>query len=399
MPAPIVILGFNDPEAKEIERLTRNLNLSGYYLMHGNTRVSRNDAYRGNRFQQFSGVRTQFENRINNVRNELLFIESKHPSVETRLRRLSKDGIPRATITHIDHHHPGDPGYDVDEFYYLLGSSIGQFIDKIVGEWNYRIEEFSWTKRLDRGVCMPGVQYVDHPDYNWIVVRYADDGELEQAVIPKRILITAVADHCLPAGYKGQCPGVDPQELREYRSAIRAKMNRTTPEKIEKTIEFTQRKLRSMAVGGIADLTNLPGGTLPEAPEAASREGVAVLCRVKDARTRRRKILLFGDANPSLIERWMEEHRECAYEVYGSPTRGYAGAILDPPEGSVDLHETTQRKADEAFDDASQSMAIRKFQHRKFSKSGFLRANRRKRVMKLPDHNNSGRECNGKKRH
>lgn len=71
--------------------------------------------------------------------------------------------------TIIDHHRPGDPGYDCTETDYLNGSSLGQVL---------RLLKISPT--------------------------------LEQKYI-------AAADHCLVAAYRGKCPGIDPHKMLAFR--------------------------------------------------------------------------------------------------------------------------------------------------------------------------------------
>jgi len=179
----------------------------------------------------------------------------------------------------VDHHRPGDPGYGRPPTEYLPASSIGQVLD-------------------------------------WLGIEPTDEHRL-----------VAAADHCLSAAYRGECPGVDPDALMRWRIESRARFQRRDPADLLAQVEQTRARIRELAVDGVADLTGEPGGALPEAPEAAAREGVAVIARVRE-RDGRAKLVLLGAAEPDFVRYWMRTQRALGREVYGDPMRGFAGAYL-----------------------------------------------------------------------
>src|SRR5690606_27510283 len=73
--------------------------------------------------------------------------------------------------------------------------------DIVFGRWGYH------TDGVD------GLEYGTDPDAegpNWVVGSRSSN--FRGVVIPDDIVYTAAADHCLAAAYRGECPGVDPDE-------------------------------------------------------------------------------------------------------------------------------------------------------------------------------------------
>lgn len=98
-------------------------------------------------------------------------------------------------ITVVDHHRPGDLGFGLPPEEFLAASSIGQVL---------RALGIEATK--------------DH-------------------------LLTAAADHCLGAAYRGECPGVDPDELMRWRAEGRAKFQGRSVDELLADVEQTMRAL------------------------------------------------------------------------------------------------------------------------------------------------------------
>src|SRR5690606_36820249 len=69
-----------------------------------------------------------------------------------------------------------------------------------------------------------------------------DGGSL--ATIPHDLVLTAAADHCLAAAYRGECPGVDPDTLMRWRVESRAAFQRRSPAEILADIERARQSLR-----------------------------------------------------------------------------------------------------------------------------------------------------------
>ncbi len=180
-----------------------------------------------------------------------------------------------------DHHNPGDPGYDLPAEQYLKGSSLGQVLS-LLGK------EPTQTQR-----------------------------------------IIAAADHCLARAYRGECPGVDPAELADWRERSRAARFGLTHEEIQMRIRIAANALERAERIRIADewVAWFPDkGVAPyELSEASARQGVpiAYITHLDPDRGRYRAKSGILNAKPDTVRTWM---RDCRLEhVYGAPLRGYAG--------------------------------------------------------------------------
>lgn len=180
-----------------------------------------------------------------------------------------------------DHHNPGDPGYDLPPARYLEGSSLGQVL-RLLGQ---------------------------EPTH-------------EQRII-------AAADHCLARAYRGECPGVDPGELADWRERSRAARFGLTHEEIQMRIRIAASALERAERIRIGDelVAWFPDkGIAPyELSEASARRGVpiAYITHLDPERGPYRAKSGILNAMPDTVRAWM---RDCQLErVYGSPLRGYAG--------------------------------------------------------------------------
>ena len=109
------------------------------------------------------------------------------------------------TVT-IDHHRPGDFGYGKPPAEFMSASSIGQVL-RLIG----------------------------------------------QKTIPLGLYLTAAADHCLGAAYRGECPGVDPDALMTWRAESRAKFQGRTPNQILADIDAAQKEIKQSKLIQIGD--------------------------------------------------------------------------------------------------------------------------------------------------
>ena len=177
----------------------------------------------------------------------------------------------------VDHHQPGDPGYGKPPAEYLYSSSLGQAL-RIMGQ---------------------------------------------EPTAKQRII--AAADHCPTQAYRGECPGVDPLDLADWRTSSRALRRGVSNTEMELAIEKARESLLAaeqvdFGNGPIAWVAERGG----EIPEASARYGIPFMYAepMKDGRT---KMGIKG-AKPSMIAAWM---RDCGLaRVYGDPVRGYAGGYL-----------------------------------------------------------------------
>jgi len=258
----IFVLGAQDPEMREIEKTLASAGFDCQHAARRGRRCSAQTAYAAD------GV-----------------------------VRLGLDGVPRAAVLppkapavfvecgiegrtpalRVDHHHPGDPGYEMPPERFLDGSSLGQVLTLLE-------REPTDTQRL-----------------------------------------LAAGDHCLTAAYQGACPGVDPGELLFLRAAWQAKMSgRTLSDVVEGILDAAQRVRRQhdseFGESRFFDPTRVPR----DLPEGAAYAGLPVRYRalLPDGVLKE----MIKGAAPAHIERFMAEHEAAGRPAYGNPYRGYAGA-------------------------------------------------------------------------
>ena len=168
----LFVLGAQDPEMREIEKVLGTLQIPFVHAAKDNLRCSANLAYSANSVVKVTAAKSQVV--ILDPTKELVFVETT----------LSRGNC----VKQIDHHNPGDSGYAKSPSQYLEGSSLGQTLSF------FGIEPTETQKLL------------------------------------------AAADHCLTAAYQGQCPGVDPGELLFMRAAWHSLMSQTTLSNVIDTI-------------------------------------------------------------------------------------------------------------------------------------------------------------------
>jgi hypothetical protein len=254
----IFILGADDPEMREIRNVLTQAGEQFVFARERGARVRSGNAYHAD------GTSDPLPKGA-----EVIFVECSVLGLTPSLT--------------IDHHRPGDPGYDCEPEDYLHGSSLGQTL--------------LYLKMMPT---------------------------LTQRVI-------CAADHCPSQAYLGRCPGVLPEELAKWRRESKAAVKGVTPEVLEELIQ--EQRQRLMAAERI-DVAGTPVAWLPdatdEAPEASARYDIPFMYRSvqKDGRT---KVGILG-APPAAIAVWMDE---CGlFDVYGNPSRGYAGGYLEKSAGA-----------------------------------------------------------------
>lgn len=256
------VLGAQDPEMREIERVVQNAGFARAHAAHAGRRCTPQTAYAAN------GVVLLGADAV--ARPVLLPPKAPTVFVECRLRGFEP-------VVRIDHHHPGDPGWGVPPERYLEGSSLGQVL-----------------RLLERG---------------------ADETQ--------RLL--AASDHCLTAAYQGQCPGVDPNELLFLRASWQAKISgRTLSDVIDGILTAAKRVRRhhdsELGEARFLDPTQMPS----DLPEGAAYAGLPVRYRALQPEGVLKE--MFKGGTPEAVAAFMAEHRAAGREVYGNPYRGYAGA-------------------------------------------------------------------------
>lgn len=191
----------------------------------------------------------------------------------------------------IDHHNPGDTGFNGKPEQYWESSSIGQV-------------------------------------YRLLQSRGASPAVLDSAFGKDRYYVAA-ADHCPSHAFKGLCPGIDPYYLLQMRASQGAEFLGISKDDWLGRLAIARDKLAVLPV------VETPYGSYAVATEsieflnhAAMVDGVAVEYRMEIKHPSPRiKVGLMG-AEPELIRYWMETAKDVYDDVYGSPERGYCGAYV-----------------------------------------------------------------------
>ena len=145
------VLGAQDPEMREIERVVQNAGHPCVVAAQGRQRVSTRTAYDAD---------SVLHNGPGGLRPAVLLPKAPIVTVECRLRGYEP-------LVAVDHHNPGDIGYEIGPDRYMEGASLGQVLALLE-------REPTETQRL-----------------------------------------LAAGDHCLTAAYQGACEGAPPAPLLE----------------------------------------------------------------------------------------------------------------------------------------------------------------------------------------
>lgn len=321
---PIVILGVRDQELRGIEKIIESLQIPAFYSLYNGRFVSATNAYEFNGLRQFCGQPHSLMELAKDQNNIVVFVECYSQTIVDQIKAVG--GHPPLQV---DHHYEGDVGFTIPPQRFLFGSSIGQFINELIVTWHYRLETFDWSPWGPTIMLSDGLHFHQQ---QWIAVRTISKNQQEIAQVPQWILYIAAADHCLAAAYQGECPSIDPQELMNWRTQARAQYKNKTAQEIERMVDKTRRHIRRFVVDGVADLSQQPITIYPELPEAAAREGIRVITKVRDRTRGQLKLLCMGYGPPQDFQRWIDEQQDHGRDVYGCPQRGYAGAFLRPDE-------------------------------------------------------------------
>ena len=291
------------------------------------------------------------------------------PDEDIYLVECAVPGAHEPGYTVVDHHRPGDPGYGRPPAEFLAASSVGQVVAELA-----KIGKLPavWRAPNPPFVNVDG-QFIncDHDSSasagalgqwwppEWSVrVRANGPGVVTgigggtwrsqpgvSATIPEALILTAAADHCLAAAYRGQCPGVDPGALMRWRAESRASFQGRPVEAVLADVARAREVLLAADTvclhqevwpsdeGYPADVqsvevADLRGQEVPELPEAAAREGRAFLGTVRE-RDGREKIVLQA-ASPEEVRAFLETWAPAQglQGLYGDPARGFAGGYV-----------------------------------------------------------------------
>jgi len=343
----IWILGAPDPEMDAIECLLWGIGETVAYASVGTNQVHSGNAYEADGWIGGSD------------RPSSIFLVECGFCPGLQLEFEAENHTP---ITRIDHHRPGDPGYGQPPGKFLWASSVGQVISQLASEVA-GLMNFRWFDRNDDGsfITWPhgfkmftGASNQEYPgticyeNGEWLVYAALPGYRSKAIRIPDIMVFTAAADHCLGAAYRGECPGVDPDRLMDWRAKIRAVLQGRSVSEILADVDKARRIIREAknlqavriyngrlmptarglyssksAPQGIANLL-LVKEPIPELPEAAAREGRAFIASLRD-RDGTEKVVL-QSASPKQVQ-WFLDHVPLAGK-YGDPARGFAGGYL-----------------------------------------------------------------------
>lgn len=336
------ILGAADPEMEAIERLLGQADeVAVYASSDGLRRVYASDAYR----------------------DDLTVIPS-HTGRDGRLTVYTVECAPPrmegAEHVRIDHHRPGDPGYGRPPAEFLPASSIGQVVaalallGRIPASWTLTARSTGKLGDIISDADRPGwgvIVRAGEPGYG---MGHYDDGSADAvvALIPERSILTAAADHCLAAAYRGECPGVEPDELMAWRIRSRSAFQGRPEAELLADVESALAALRDAPALDLHDPAVMPhtedhdwsrsvcdgcavdpvlvrdmrGRHVPELPEASAREG---MCFIADGLpdTHGRVKIVCQSGSPAEIRAFMGDWAPAQglSDIYGDPARGFAG--------------------------------------------------------------------------
>ena len=297
------ILGAADPEMAEIERLLDSVGERWHHATSDGVRCSARTAYAMDRVECDPG-------------EEIILVECDGDGLDETGR-----------VRRIDHHRPGDPGYGRDPGEFLAASSIGQVVAHLSACHQMPAWEGWWDRTTPAGTVHLGYVAAGVDRRVWMVA----DGASAR-VVPELLVLTAAADHCLGAAYRGECPGVDPDTLMRWRVTERARFQGRPEAEILADIEATRRALRDaplMDLGdGIEPLRDMRredaiGGPWPELPEAGAREVLGYMSGPLRGRDAPDKFTCSG--RPEQVSAWMRWAESRLTGIYGDPARGFAG--------------------------------------------------------------------------
>jgi len=201
--------------------------------------------------------------------------------------------VDRSHAVIIDHHRPGDPGFNKQPHDYWHGSSLGQL----------------WIFLLSLGFTVP---------------------QLEE-IFPSNRLLIAASDHCPAAAFAGLCPDINVDELRLHRRKVVAKFRNMSVEELGARIDKAIQQILNSPICELGGYyyRDCRAGEIQELNHAQLELGIPVeYLMLPTPRSPRTKIGLIGTINPRLVELWMKSKKGELIDIYGSPERGYAGGYL-----------------------------------------------------------------------
>lgn len=191
----------------------------------------------------------------------------------------------------VDHHRPNDPGYGKGPELFWEASSLGQLIAFLESEFSLKIEKTEDRKML------------------------------------------AAMDHCYPAAIQGKCPEISGKDV------FRKKMDCI----LESTYEMLRNsdvvKIGNVEVFLLKQNTGIGyTASFLMAQTGAVSLGIPILIPCYDDKKGLEKVHLCGivskETVSTFMKKWAEENG-WDKNIYGNPSRGYAGAYRDDPKKAI----------------------------------------------------------------
>ena len=260
----LFVLGADDPEMRRIRDLLSQNDHQFIDAIHSGEPVHPGNAYSAN------------NSPANLLGHRAVFVECEVVGIDPYRR--------------IDHHRRGDPGYGMDAKHYLKASSLGQLLTMLEVE----------PTQSDR--------------------------------------VLAAMDHCFEDALSGDCPGVSPEEVLDMKvGLIASSHNTTTFEVLQKIAEFESviQSAGEILVGNytVKNLTELnlgAGYTLEDLCMGVAQAKTRAIVIMKESDPDGRVKITIDGAPDDLVEYFMNEYSSDngLVDVYGVPTRGYAGGYI-----------------------------------------------------------------------
>lgn len=310
------ILGAWDPEMEAIEALLRGCGEDDIYARDANgDRVHPGNAYRSEAHS------------VDLYEDTDVYLVECEPRLEGRLTECPPTGR-ICNVRRIDHHRSGDAGFGVAPQHFMLASSIGQVIshlgrEGLLDHWSATEMSPSLFLRALQGY---GLAYCTEQQ------RHAVLSGGQWRLIPRSLVLTAAADHCLGAAYRGECPGVDPDALMQWRAKSRARFQGRTVRALLADIEAAKAKVSGaprLELAPNVSVRDMRGAAVRELPEAALQLGESYLAGPLNTPDGRRKYVVSGssDVVEAFLNAWAANND--LTDTYGDPARGFAGGYTN----------------------------------------------------------------------
>lgn len=286
----VFVLGARDPEMDFIRRTLQVNGLSFKHACANGDRVNPRSAYPSS---NCDGPTEPM------VAENQVWIECAPPGGKALLNEM---GIP-----FIDHHYPGDPGYDTLPADHWEGSSIGQL-------------------------------------YRMLGLEPAEE-----------VLLVSAIDHCINAAYRNECEGIDPDAVFEYQllgiSDRTGKPTEMIAEKIasyQRVMAISQPKQYKTRSGVLyvheffeTVITTFWEFLCIREAALSDRATIAVLTQfTENGCSPERKLMIIGHPTEDFIKRFKasEEIYPAVKGRFGVPVRGYCGGYPEPEVRKAKLY-------------------------------------------------------------